>query len=369
MTNRLRAGRRSLLSRGLVAATLLGAAIAPALTLAAGPPEPLLLRRQAEPREGAFTILVPDGWRLGGGIFRVDPTQAGGPAQSLEAKIDLTLSCDDHGTVMLRRHPDWYCIDMRHSPAGQMGLFPAGSNYQGMPVAPVPDAQSYLLQWLLPESRPGIRELQVERVDPVPGLIRSYQVRLQALAFAVDFRFDGCVMTVSYEERGTRFRERFLVVIEDRGQIAGGQWANRETLSVRAPAADFAAWEPVFQLICGSVQLSPRWVQGELRGQQQRGQIMRDVQRQVQDLDRQILAHQRQTNAEIQNDMYLTLTGQEEYVNPYTGEVELGTDQLGPHRWVTAGGDVLYAPSEEFDPNTHPQMNRTDWKRTPVRPR
>ncbi len=337
--------------------------------LAAPPPEPLLLHRQAEPRERAFTILVPEGWQVEGGILRVDPVTVGGPAQSLEAKVDLTLRQDAPGTVMLRRYPDWYGIDMRHSPAGQMGFFPPGSTYQGMPVAQVPDPRSYVLEWLLPQVRPAATDLQVEAAAPVPGLVRAARERVRALAVPLDIRFDGCVITVTYRERGIRFRERFVVLIEDRGAMAGGQWANRETLGFRAPAADFAAWEPVFQLICGSVQLSPDWIRGELRGQQQRVQTMREVERQVRDLDRQILAHQRTTNAEIQNDAFLTLTAQEEYVNPYTGEVEVGTDQLGPHRWVTAGGDVLYAPREEFDPNTDARLNRTDWKRTPVRER
>src|ERR1035437_5954271 len=31
--------------------------------------------RVSEPREGAFTMLVPDGWRVQGGVYRVDPSR------------------------------------------------------------------------------------------------------------------------------------------------------------------------------------------------------------------------------------------------------------------------------------------------------
>jgi hypothetical protein len=234
-----------------------------------------------------------------------------------------------------------------------------------MPVAACPAPRAYLQEYLLPTARPGARNLKIENVGRADGLVRAYRARMKAMAIPMEVGFDGCTMTVSYEEKGVRYRERFLTLIENRGQLAGGQWANRETMSVRAPAEEFEQWEPVFQMICGSVQLSPRWIQGEIRGQQQRVNTMRRVELTVQEIDRQILSHQRAANAEIQNDMYLTLTEQEEYVNPYTGEVERGTDQLGPHRWVTEGGDVLFAPEEGFDPNVRPELNRVDWKRTP----
>ena len=45
--------------------------------------------------------------------------------------------------------------------------------------------------------------------------------------------------------------------------------------------------------------------------------------------------------------MYLTLTEQEEYVNPYTNEVEVGTNQW-QHRWINESGDVIYTDNEEL---------------------
>ena len=181
--------------------------------------------------------------------------------------------------------------------------------------------------------------------------------------------FDGASLTVEYDEGGTRYREVFYTVIEDRGAIAGGQWANRETTSLRAPAEEVDHWLPVLMTMLGSVKLNPRWVAGELGGQQNRGDTMRRTQQQVQEIGRQIAEHRRHTNAEIMNDMFLTLTEQEEYINPYSGEIEVGTDQLGQHRWETEQGDVLYVDEESFDPNDNPELNRNDWKRSQVRPR
>jgi len=71
--------------------------------------------------------------------------------------------------------------------------------------------------------------------------------------------------------------------------------------------------------------------------------------------------------AEIHNDTFLTLTDQEEYINPYTNEVDVGSNQW-KHRWVTEGGDVFYTDDENSDPNRVSTLNRTDWKETKVRP-
>jgi hypothetical protein len=117
-----------------------------------------------------------------------------------------------------------------------------------------------------------------------------------------------------------------------------------------------------------SVVLNPQWIAGEIKGQIQRGEIVLNTQREVQRIEQEIVEHRQKTNAEIHNDMFLTLTDQEEYVNPYTNEVEVGSNQW-KHRWVNESGEVLYTDREDYDPNTDIDLNRSDYKRTPVRKR
>jgi hypothetical protein len=74
------------------------------------------------------------------------------------------------------------------------------------------------------------------------------------------------------------------------------------------------------------------------------------------------------TNAEIMNDQYLNLMSLEEYKNPYSGEIDVGSNQWD-HRWVNESGDEFYTDDEYDDPNIPSLLNRSDWRRTPVRPR
>ena len=56
-------------------------------------------RRVAEPREHAFTILVPQGWLSEGGIVRVNPAGAGGTANAIAAKVDFAVKREAQGTA------------------------------------------------------------------------------------------------------------------------------------------------------------------------------------------------------------------------------------------------------------------------------
>ena len=46
----------------------------------------------------------------------------------------------------------------------------------------------------------------------------------------------------------------------------------------------------------------------------------------------------------------------------------MGSNQW-KHRWVNESGDVIYTDREDYDPNTDVHLNRSDYKRTPIRPR
>jgi hypothetical protein len=64
----------------------------------------------------------------------------------------------------------------------------------------------------------------------------------------------------------------------------------------------------------------------------------------------------------------LFLTGQDEYVNPYTKEVERDTDEY-KYRWTNFSGDKIYSNERDFDPNRIREISNVEWKLTPVRER
>ena len=327
-----------------------------------------VFQRVHEPREDAFTILVPKGWITAGGIFRLDPTTQGGAMQSIAAKCDFAVKKDEAGSCMFRSLPDMLYFDMTNSPAGQMGLFPTGSNYNGMTVFPIMNAQQFISQIVVPYAHPMVSDIQLIEQKALPKLAQKCSQRTQAMGNQMGFSYDAAVVTVTYTENGVRFKERLLAVIENWGPLGQGLWGNKETAYFRAPVEEFDQMEPIVSVIQGSVQINSQWLAGELRGQMQRSEIAAQTQRDLAELDKQITDHRRTTNSEIHNDMFLTLTDQEEYVNPYTKEVEVGSNQW-QHRWENQNGDIIYSNQSDYDPNHDVNLNLTGFKRSDIRPR
>lgn len=334
--------------------------------------ETIIFTRIQEPNEKAFSILIPKGWKTHGGIIRVNPLNQGGAAQSIAAKLDFYIMTDDQATIGLHWVPEILYCDARKTPAGQMGLFPPGSNYNGMPVCPLLSAEEFLVQGLFPQTHPNAAGLNIVEVKKSPKLIEKYQknlANLQAMTnMAFDFSYDSAVVTVTYNENGTAYKEKMITVIEDMGQIGAGMWTNKETFHFRAPLKEFDKAEPIAYIIQSSIKINEQWLAGEIKGQIQRGEIALKTQRYINDVNKQIMENRMETNAQISNDMYLTLTSQEEYINPYTKEVEVGSNEW-QNRWINESGDVVYSDNTEYNPNYDDSLKRTDFKLCPVKPR
>ena len=330
----------------------------------------VVFQRVHEPKERAFTFLLPKGWQVEGGILRVNPLNAGGPGNAIAAKLDIAIRKDAAGTVMGRWLPDVIFFDMSNSPAGQMGMFPPGSNYNGMTVMPLMPAAQFLGQAAFPYAHPQAVDVQVTEQKPLPKLAQQFRQRVFQMfpEIAQSFSYDAGYLAVAYTEGGVRYEERMAGVVENWGALGAGMWGNRETFFLRTPAGEYAQWAPIFDVVQRSIKLNPQWMMGEIQGQIQRGEIARRTQEEIQRLDQEIVEHRQKTNAEISNDMYLNLTQQEEYVNPFNNEVEAGSNQW-QHRWQNENGDIIYTDNEGYDPNTDVDLSISGFRKTPIRPR
>lgn len=341
----------------------------------------LLFERRAEPRESAFTLAVPKGWLLEGGIQRADLMHQVISTQSIEAKLDLTVKRDPAGTVALRWCPEIKYCDPRYLQQVAM-FFPPGSNYQGMLVWPQPGATDFLIQMVFPWAHPQAQRVRVVEQGLRPELAENFRARLARWGTPPPFNYEGGAVLWDYVENGIHYREGGCVVLEALGMLGAGMWSNKETILWRAPEDEFAAWDAVFDHIIASATPNPRWVVQEQANQQmlsrsfmqaqyaeqERARRQLEFQRSMQEMAQDIVEHRRQTYAEIRNDAYLMMTNQEEYINPYTREPEIGSNQW-QYRWVTAAGDEYYTDHEGDDPNQLDGLNQATWERTPVRPR
>jgi hypothetical protein len=338
--------------------------------------EPAAVRfeRKWEPKERAFSLLVPAGWVMEGGMFHVNPVEMNGPGNSIDAKCNLTVKKDAAGAVYFRWLPTWNYADMSRSPqmSAAAGMFPPGSKYGGMEVRPMPDCASFLQQ-LFKSLHPAATDVTVVQVKPIPelaeGFSRLFQPvddQLRPLGVA-PLRFDAGGLVVDYSEGQQRFREALVTCLMD-FRSAAMLWSNLYTLALRAPVGEAERWKPILEIIRQSTRFNPQWVAAASKAAGERGQIVQDTMKRLQTIDQEIFANRSKTNAAIQQENYLLLTSQEEYVNPFTQEIERDTSDY-KYRWTTEQGDMIYTDRQDFNPNAQQEINQQAWKLTPARPR
>ena len=321
--------------------------------------ESLFLEKINEPNEKAFTILKPKGWLAEGGIVRWDPGTMGGAANSIEAKIDFALMSDKEGSIKIHWLPDIYYADLTGQAVA--GMFPKGSWYNGMPVLHKMDAIEFLRNNLLPYIHKEAGDVSILSSKNLP--------EVEKLCYDMDMmkqmgcQYSSALLDYTYTENGVRYKERAFCILQDMGPHTAGMWKNRSTIVIRTLVGSFDQWEPIFNEIGASVVLNPDWIRGELQGQQQRGITMIKTIQDVARIGEEIQKGHAETNAKIHHQAYLALTEQEDYVNPYTNEVEMGTNQWD-YRWVDDLGNVLYTDNEEYNPNIDIELQMDGWKRS-----
>lgn len=180
------------------------------------------------------------------------------------------------------------------------------------------------------------------------------------------FRYDAAALVMDYAEKGGKFREVLFTAIRDGRGF--GIWCNEWTMAARAPAAAADQWKPVLDAIRMSVQFNKQRLAKVLQNADERGRIIHETQPYIAKLDREIYENREKTRCHIQNENYLLITGQEEYVNPYSKEVEVDTAYY-KKRWTTSDGRYLCTDDELLDPNKVDGLNKVEWKATQVRPR
>jgi len=328
-----------------------------------------VFHRMSEPNERAFSFLLPEGWNISGGITRVDPNTSGGSGNAIEAKLYMKISSPDNKAGM-GWLPDTRFFDMRRFPGQNPAapLFTDGSNYNGMMVMRLMAPADFIKEIAVPFAHPHAQNLQITAVQPLPELSVKYRQLSALMLPGYHFEYQTAIVSMEYSENGIQYSEKMVCSIEDWGQLGGGLWSNKETWYVRAQKPLFEPMAPVFATIGHSVKLNPEWMAREIRSQQVNSNIALQTQRDIERIDREISEHRSHTNSEINNDMYLNLTGQEDYTNPFTGETERGTSDWN-YRWENEQGDVIYHNNNSYNPNDDAAVRVKGFKRSEVRKR
>lgn len=315
--------------------------------------------RVTEPNEKAFSLLVPKGWQIEGGAIRLLNPDIAGANNMVECKFDLAVKKDSRGSVMIRWLPEMLCIDQRNAWGN-----PEGAVFNNTLVRRKRDPVSFMTQVAIPYAHPNATKVKVINTKDLPGLASLYSSAIDpAMKMMTNMAYYASMIEFSYEEDLKQYSERMVTVIEDYGANGGGLWKNRQTMFIRAPFGEIQKWEAILQVIQNSGIWSIEWIKGEVNGQRQRSGLIAATQKELQEIDKAINETRRNTYSEINKDMFLTLTEQNEYTNPHTGKIETDTDRWKV-RWINSVGDIIYSDNTSYDPNHDPALNVSGFKKS-----
>ncbi|HID98239.1 MAG TPA: hypothetical protein EYP57_08650 [Thermodesulfobacteriaceae bacterium] len=136
--------------------------------------------------------------------------------------------------------------------------------------------------------------------------------------------------------------------------------------SLRAPQESFEYLRRIMAITYSSIKIDPRWLVGELKGMDERGRQVIKTMNEIHRIEAEIYENRHKTNEEIMHENYLALTDQEDFINPYTNEVEQDTSEFR-YRWIGLDGDIIYTNNPDYDPNI--STHRTDFRVSTIRPR
>jgi hypothetical protein len=318
--------------------------------------------RKQEPRENAFSLLVPSGWQIEGGAIRILNPDMGGALNMVECKFDMAVKKDAQGSVMVRWMPEMLCIDGAYAFGNREGAV-----FNNALVRNKRSPERFITEVGIPYAHPNASNIKIISSKSLPELAQKYQQAVSyEMKMVTNMNYYAGIVEFTYSENGVQYSERMMTVIEDYGMNGGGLWKNRQSTLIRTPINQLKSWESVFSKIQNSGIWSTKWVVGEVNAQRKRGGLVALTNTEIQKLDNEITDSRRKTNAAINHDMYLTVTGNADYINPYTGKTEQDNADF-KYRWVDAGGNVIYSDDANYNPNNDSGINVSGYKKSAVK--
>jgi hypothetical protein len=266
-------------------------------------PDQVSFDRVWEPNENAFTVLVPKGWKIRGGIFYVNPLQANGPGNAISPKCDFAVLSDDQGSMMMRWMPSWNYADLTCSPTGGAN-FPPDQWYQGMPVRLMVSARQFLSEMLQAE-RPRASGMTIAVEDPVNEVTAAFYKQAEPLNQSLQqaglspLKFESWDMVVEYSEDGQSYLEEVTTTICD-NRAGACAWTNDNTFMMRAPAADFATWGSVLLQIRNSLETNQQWLAAVEKSRGERARIDWETQQYINKVIAEVIANRQKAYEEAQ---------------------------------------------------------------------
>ncbi len=315
-----------------------------------------------DPQSGleAFSILVPQGWQVNGGVTWVMERPAA-PAQ-----ISLQLA-NPNGLEAFEVFPNLY-FTWTNNPLIAMTK-PEGSLYFGFEVRQPLPARDGMRQYVLPRYR-RIQGLSVADEGPAIELLSA--VSPSQPAQGGQYANNSARVRLHYTLNGQAVAEEMSGVAEYTRMSTPGMFGAVETVywsigyltSFRSDRQHLEIYADLYRAIFSSVKINPAWtalvgqvIQGltsnQIRHIQQIGAISRQISQNAEEMRESNLRGWQERSAaydRVSEQFSQTIRGVDPYYDPNSGQnVELPSGYT--QAWSTPLGEYLLTDDPNFNPN------------------
>jgi len=285
-----------------------------------------------DPNEEAFTLKVPKGWKVEGGVVR----------PYIDASVALEIKKEAEGITAISYYAPLPPVFIEPCPTLSMAGFTEGSRYnpsygvaQDMIVYHYLPGQSYIREWLFPQIKQNYPDTKILSSRDRPDLLKSLPqipwLRVsQSCAEAV---IEGTV------ER-TKVKGKIIVFTQlsiPPGMSSGIWLAN--VLLYNAPLPELEQLEEIVNKMNDTFRVDPAWSLREAQEQIKRSQIISRSADDVARIIRQTYEKRSAVMDEISRKWSNAILGKVDLVDPQTGRIDWGVPSGSNYYWRQ--GDLI----------------------------
>jgi len=300
----------------------------------------------------AFRMLVPESWRMEGGIVWQ------GELATL-AYLQMRVA-EPSGVRALEVFP---IIPYTWNERGYLG-FPPGSLYLGMYVVQPMDPDAYVRGMLLPQMRGTVRPTIV-RSEPLPDLVKEVAATVQEPGAVKQVA--ATRTRIEYQQNGKAIEEDiYCIIVYAQVPALPGvtMWGPERLFGFRAEKGQLDRQAPLLQAMSASLRLSrgwfarylqvrEMWVQNQMDAIRRAGELSRYLARTSDEMSemQQRAWENRQASDDRRAEAFSEyIRGVETYHDPYGGRNVQLPSGYGDV-WVSRGGEYILANDPNFNPN------------------
>lgn len=276
------------------------------------PQNGIYLETYREPYQGAFTMLIPKGWKAEGGMIASGVEW--NVVDLVEGNIKFRVTSPD-GRSFFGWYPRFYFQDPAISAQSSMGILQKqnGEVLNGTWLYPYMGIETYVTEIVFRQFAAG--EFQN------PMILGAVQESPELLAWvpATASRYQAGYVNFQTGLNSNPSLGRIYTIIYD---IQNMLWSTVGTWGFVLPQDRWEEDERIMELCIRSFRLDPQWVARASQAQAQRGGQYNDVIRYMNNIDQEIQQNRSQTGSDIMQENFKVLTGQIETRDPVTGEIK-----------------------------------------------